>query len=123
MPNSLFDIEFSFTGFGKFANVLRNPTSDLVGQIRQLLTVQQIKVGLTQVIKVAAEDVEAQLLGIYSCLDIRQQENSNFKQCLIHLGVDSSSSVISLEKFGINQAVFGASGDERQYTPQKLAIN
>ena len=87
-----------------------------------MLTAQQLKVGLTQVITVAVEDVESQLLGIYSCLDIRQQEKSEFKQCLIHLGVAAGSQAMHIEQFGINQASFGA-GDERRYVPPQLAIN
>ena len=79
MKPKYLDVEFSLTGFGKFGDVLVNPTTELIGKVRQILVEQQTKVGITQVIKVAAEDCEAQLLGIYNCLDIRQKENSNIK--------------------------------------------
>ena len=73
---------------------------------------ENIKIGITEVIKVAAEDVEAELLGIHNCLEIRQSENYSVRQCLIHLGVAAGSKSIRVEKYGRNQANFGCP-DER----------
>ena len=115
------DVEFSLTGFGKFGEVLHNPTTELMSKIRQILTEQQTRVGITQILTVAAEDVEVQLLGIYNCLDIRQRENNDVKQCLLHFGVVHREA-ISLEKLGWNKADF-LIPDEREWEPKQRTIN
>ena len=72
---------------------------------------------MTQIIKPAVEDIEAQLLGIYNCLCIRQFENSTVKQCLIHLGVNAAAKQFHIEKYAINQTDFLVS-DEREWKPK-----
>lgn len=116
------DVEFSFTGFGEFGIIKNNPSMEIVNEIRETLTYDSMRVVYTEVIRVAALDSYYSVCNLHHSLSTRQQEYPEYKQILIHLGVNDSAIDINLESVAKNIMRFNIP-DMRGWQPPPGPIN
>ena len=116
------DVEFSFTGFGEFGSIKNNPSMEMVGEIREVLKLEDMRVVYAEVLRVAALDSYYSVRNLHQALKIRQAEYPEFKQVLIHLGVNSNATEINLESVAKNNMKFNIP-DMRGWQPAQGQIN
>ena len=110
---------FYCTGFGKFGNVLENPTSRLIQNLPELLKKvpendKFFKLRHTEIITVAIQDCDQTVERIYNM--VAQQHGDADRHIIINFGVAASRSCYSLEGRGKNWMHFGCP-DERGQAP------
>lgn len=116
------DVEFSFTGFGEFGSIKNNPTMEMVGEIREVFKLEDMRVVYAEVLRVAALDSYYSVRNLHQALKIRQAEYPEFKQVLIHLGVNSNATEINLESVAKNYMKFNIP-DMRGWQPNPGPID
>ena len=86
------------TGFGKFANILENPSTHLVKALPKLLEKAKIndKLKHSEVVTVSCEDCDSTLDQIY------KQLNTSDKHIVLNFGVAAGRKEFSLETIGKN---------------------
>ncbi|KAK4538296.1 hypothetical protein CDCA_CDCA17G4321 [Cyanidium caldarium] len=129
-PSSAAVTEFYVTGFGKFASVPHNPTTDLARGVQNFFAestraaVERRERGVVladaRVLEVSAVAVREAVQDL--CQQCRARDAARGDQtpavrsCFLHLGVDASSPDMALERNAFNTAVFRFP-DERGYQP------
>ena len=91
-------VYFYVTGFGKFANILENPTSIMVRDLPELLRQQaenpeapqqQFELKHSQVVKVSIQDCDEALDGLYNL--VKGQHGAADHHVIINFGVHDGS--------------------------------
>ena len=128
-PSPAAATEFYVTGFGKFASVPHNPTTDLARGVQKFFgestraAVERergVVLADARVLEVSAVAVRAALQDL--CQQCRTRDAARGDQtpavrsCFLHLGVDASSPDMALERNAFNIALFRFP-DERGYQP------
>jgi len=119
------NVEFNISGFGEFGNVKDNPTMHIVKHFQEKassLSNENLLIGETNVLKVAAEDCLIYIGEIMAILEKKQALAPRCRQVLIHCGVNASAKDIRLEIHGYNNADFRIP-DVRDYQPREQPIN
>ena len=116
---------FYVTGFGKFGNILENPTTVLVRNLSELLNADErsqshFKVELTDIVTVSIQDCDNALERIYE--KVAQCQDRAEHHVVINFGVAASRRVFSLESIGKNIADFRIP-DESGAQPRNQCIN
>jgi len=116
---------FYVTGFGKFANILENPTTYLVRALPELLKNNpQANVHLAhhEIVKVAVEDCDERLKKIYQKVKRNLNSGNGSNHVVINFGVAAGRKLISLETLGKNIKDFRCP-DERGNKFEKCPID
>ena len=90
------EIKFHFTGFGKFRNVEKNPTTYIIEKLSETDTTG-IDIGSLKVLDVNCPAVDDYVDEIYS-----SKIDSKERNIVIHLGVYSGSQCFNIETTGKN---------------------
>ncbi|EGG18280.1 hypothetical protein DFA_03774 [Cavenderia fasciculata] len=129
--------KFIITGFGKFANVVDNPSTHLINHLQKSLhtlnTTKNFEVVKTDILEVSAQAVNKYLQDIETnVLKVNNNNNNNNNTTdaddhqdnivLLHLGVSGLAKELNIERFGWNCANF-ANPDEAGWTALNEAIN
>eukprot|EP01100_Stratorugosa_tubuloviscum_P012422 TRINITY_DN590_c0_g1_i1.p1 TRINITY_DN590_c0_g1~~TRINITY_DN590_c0_g1_i1.p1 ORF type:complete len:215 (-),score=73.55 TRINITY_DN590_c0_g1_i1:86-730(-) len=115
---SLKRIGFHITGFGKFAGVEHNPSTEIVNSLCK--TNLNYEILSTNVIQVSAIDVMFALNQIKT--QTINKTNENFDHIVwLHIGVAAGNQTIKLEQRAWNEANFSVP-DERGWTPKNQSI-
>ncbi|KAF1320452.1 putative pyroglutamyl peptidase, partial [Globisporangium splendens] len=100
------------TGFGKFGNIVENPTTHIVNAIAEDANVTE-----AVVLEVSAEG------SLEMLAPLRKKAEESGRPCIfLHLGVAASSTQFAFESFGYNLADFRIP-DERGWVAQSVVIN
>lgn len=109
------------TGFGPFAGVDRNPTQEIVEELREsFLTVGNAEGG--ESIPVVYHVLEVSVIGCENALNSITVEFPDTEITFLHLGVDARAEHIKFEQFGYNNMTFRVP-DAREHQPQNKAIH
>lgn len=109
------------TGFGPFAGVDRNPTQEIVEELRDsFLSVGTSEHGVT--IPVVYHVLEVSVEGCESALSSIASEYPDAEITFLHLGVDARAEHIKFEQVGYNNMTFRVP-DAREHQPQNKAIH
>lgn len=102
------DVEFSFSGFGSFMGVEKNPTEILMSALEKWRAdpKSEFKINSTEVLNVSAEDAREFVLRKQKELKGKEKSNPSVRQVLIHMGVHAKTTVLALEAYGHNNANF-----------------
>ena len=94
---------FYITGFGKFGNVLENPTSILVGKLPDLLTepanASKFHLAHSEIVTTAIQDCDEALERIYARVQNCSQAEHHV---IVNFGVAASRRTMDLENIGKN---------------------
>ncbi|ETW03614.1 hypothetical protein H310_05018 [Aphanomyces invadans] len=105
-------VKIIVTGFGKFGNIVDNPTTKLVELLKDDPNVHE-----THVLEVSADGVRAALEPMWQ----HAAENADEPTVFLHMGVNAGGKQIDLEQFGYNLANFGIP-DERGWVANNETI-
>lgn len=115
-------VKFHLTGFGKFAGVLKNPTTILMNKITHYVLSNPLDKGAiiesVNIIKTCGKAVRETLQELHD--KYNEPENSTV-HIWLHLGVYTSAPTFHLESRGINEANFSVP-DEGNWQPRKQKI-
>ena len=122
---SLLNVSFVITGFGRFGSIVDNPTTILVSQLESYIqthfAIDKIKCQTIQPAwEVSFDNVQNQLQQLHQSL-LNDDNDNNGAIVLIHLGVDYKAKNVKLERCGINNATYRIP-DEKGYQPQKEVV-
>ena len=112
------------TGFGKFANILNNPSTYLVRALPKLLkkvNLPKAKLVHSEVVTVSCEDCEIALDQIYALVKQNLARNHGSRHIVLNFGVAASRKEFSLEVIGKNIKDFRVQ-DERGNVFKNLPI-
>ncbi|KAF0697773.1 Aste57867_11566 [Aphanomyces stellatus] len=104
-------VKIVVTGFGKFGNIIDNPTTHLAELLKEDPNVHS-----TTVLEVSAEGVRAAMEPMWA-----EAENDEETTVFIHMGVNDGGKQIDLEQFGYNIAHFPIP-DERGWVANNETI-
>ena len=97
---------FYVTGFGKFANILENPTTHLVRSLPKLIRQSQLpihtKLDHSEIVTVSIQDCDTALDQIYSRVASNMKKNHGAHHLVLNFGVAAGRSAFSLETLGKN---------------------
>ncbi|OQS00014.1 peptidase C15, pyroglutamyl peptidase I [Thraustotheca clavata] len=99
------------TGFGKFGNIVENPTTKLAEQLKD-----DSNATVVHILEVSAEGLQETLRPYWE-----EAENSGNDTIFVHMGVNNGATEINLEQFGYNVADFRIP-DERGWEPDNEPI-
>lgn len=112
------------TGFGKFANILNNPSTYLVRALPKLLNQKNLPnvfLAHSEIVTVSIQDCDETLDQIYAKVKRNLSRNQGSKHIVINFGVAASRKEFSLETIGKNIKDFRVP-DERGNQPLKTPI-
>ena len=116
---------FYCTGFGKFGQILHNPTSKLIEALPALLNTsnennRSLKLKHHEIITVAIQDCDEAINRIYEMVCASHGEAD--RHIIINFGVADGRPAFTLETLGKNCKIFSIP-DERGNTPVNEAID
>jgi pyroglutamyl-peptidase len=107
------------TGFGPFAGVEKNPTQEIVEELKN--DWHSITVDNGSIVSISYFIVEVSVDGCESLLTEISQRFPGSEITFVHLGVDARSTHIKLEEFAYNNMSFRVP-DQRNYQPEGKPI-
>ena len=114
-------VYFYITGFGKFFNIVTNPSSVLVNRLPELFE-EDWHLAHHEIVTVSIEDCETSLSKIYQVVNQNIAQNKGRKHIVINFGVAAARKLFSLEMCGKNIQDFRCK-DERGNQPLNLPID
>ena len=91
-------VYFYITGFGKFANILENPSTHLVNALPRLLKNQaNTHLAHSEIVTVSCEDCDVALDRIYAKVQKNLQRSNGTRHIILNFGVAASRHEFSLE--------------------------
>ena len=100
MENKIERVNFFLTGFGKFAGVEKNPTSELMESLNSFLAEnplekkENVSIRSTTIVETSGEAVREYIVKANSEKDVNENQINVF----LHFGVHGSSDSFALEK-------------------------
>lgn len=113
------------TGFGKFGNILENPTTKISNALPRLLKekgIANLTLAKQFVVTVAIEDCDSVLQEIYETIQNHSQYSTNKQYLVIHFGVYKGCGSFRIECQGKNIKNFFIP-DERGNKPLDQCID
>ena len=92
------------TGFGKFGDVVENPTTFLVNALQETVKECEVEIHLehSEVVDVSIQDCDVAIESIYKKIAISAKENPEDRHIVMNLGVAARRPMFCLEAIGKN---------------------